>query len=397
MEALAGFRAAASPQGVSVGVLLSDGVPSEDMLDYDNVSTGATPKRDKILATLRHLRREFGPKCVLHTVGLGSFNFECLRSLAKEGGGQFFGNSQLNSNILRSTFRRLFATVSMLRGTLLAFGANALRPLPKKELEPINAWQQAQGDESNVRQKHQAWVMLPSRDSPHGDLHAQEPPNEALKHRKPFAEGSLRYASHLFIKFPDREMHLVVKEGKFATELRTPQAVAKNFLANHHRAQQLAGEFRRAYAASGSNPPGRAGKFVPAFVIQIRSSCPVLGPPQFVTAERFIAGEFIKINGNDGYVNESVDREVAEVAAAFSHFTFEHTRGQQLCVDIQGVGLEWTDPQLHSVDKAFGPADLGREGMKMFFTSHVCSARCTALGLHRVHAESLAIDYAQHR
>ena len=33
---------------------------------------------------------------------------------------------------------------------------------------------------------------------------------------------------------------------------------------------------------------------------------------------------------------------------AFSHFTYQHTQGRMIVVDIQGVDDTYTDPQIHS-------------------------------------------------
>jgi len=128
---------------------------------------------------------------------------------------------------------------------------------------------------------------------------------------------------------------------------------------------------------------------VPAYVIQISDGSDM--GFRYVTAERYIPGSYVKFNGNDGYVNEDVEGEVGGIVAAFSHFSFDHTDGREICVDIQGVGCTWTDPQLHTCQKSFGPADLGEEGMRRFFRSHSCSPLCYAMQLRRVDSEKLSL------
>merc|ERR1712083_583809 len=142
--------------------------------------------------------------------------------------------------------------------------------------------------------------------------------------------------------------------------------------------------------------------FVPAFIMCLaQEGCTVdPGTPpaidtvqdayDFLTVETYLEGNYMKLNSNDGYVNYDVPFDLINEAAAFSHYTFEQSRGEQIVVDIQGVGRKWTDPQVHSKEKRFGPADLGVDGMKKFFRSHVCSKICKLLKLQSVNPDTLA-------
>ena len=77
--------------------------------------------------------------------------------------------------------------------------------------------------------------------------------------------------------------------------------------------------------------------------------------------------------------------QVDDVPQAFSHFTYEHSRGKQLVCDIQGVwneddGFVLTDPVVHYVSSTGrkhknGATDKGFEGVKRFFKTHVCAGR----------------------
>jgi len=78
-----------------------------------------------------------------------------------------------------------------------------------------------------------------------------------------------------------------------------------------------------------------------------------------------------------------------DVPQAFSHFSYEHTGGDEMVVDIQGSALRYTDPQLHSSDCRYGRADRGDKGFFDFFSTHKCNARCRALGLPERDAHSL--------
>ena len=82
--------------------------------------------------------------------------------------------------------------------------------------------------------------------------------------------------------------------------------------------------------------------------------------------------------------------ELDEVPQAFSHFSYEHSRGKQIVCDLQGVwnsedGFVLTDPVVHYVSKhrrhINGATDKGLEGVKRFFSTHKCGALCTKMRL----------------
>ncbi len=70
------------------------------------------------------------------------------------------------------------------------------------------------------------------------------------------------------------------------------------------------------------------------------------------------------------------------VAQAFSHFSWQITKGYLMIVDLQGVDNILTDPQIHCLDtKKFGKGNLGYVGIMKFFMSHICNSYCKHLGL----------------
>lgn len=97
-------------------------------------------------------------------------------------------------------------------------------------------------------------------------------------------------------------------------------------------------------------------------------------------------GTYIKYNSNSGWVN-NVDNPFNpfnRAAQAFSHFTFERSRGRLLVSDLQGVGCILTDPAIHTRDTdrfPLTPTNLGQDGFKFFFATHKCNAVCRKLGL----------------
>jgi len=277
------------------------------------------------------------------------------------------------------------------------FGEKALSPLPEKEMEPESAWEKVPHEQllvDSISQELSGHIMLPPKENPRGDLQAIGDQRRCFLHRKPFAMGALRYAYHLWWKAMSRGIektwHLVVKESKFAISEECPQQVLSFFLSNHRRAQGLAAEFNLKLKEEVGEAESQVD-FVPAYVFQLSDASKKSGF-RYVTAEKYIAGAYTKLNSNDGWVNPLAEgTAVARVAAAFSHFSYDTTDGDELCVDVQGCGLKWTDPQLHSRAREFGPGDLAANGMKLFFRSHRCTDLCRALRLRQVDPETLAL------
>ena len=84
---------------------------------------------------------------------------------------------------------------------------------------------------------------------------------------------------------------------------------------------------------------------------------------------------------------------------AFSHYSFERTKGNLLVVDLQGVFEKTsdgtrkyvlTDPAIHKnrarrmVKYDFGRTDRGPQGMRAFFETHICNDACRLMGLKPV-------------
>ncbi|XP_021165360.2 transient receptor potential cation channel subfamily M member 7 isoform X2 [Fundulus heteroclitus] len=107
---------------------------------------------------------------------------------------------------------------------------------------------------------------------------------------------------------------------------------------------------------------------------------------QWFAIEECITGEFRKFNNNNG--DEIVPTNLLEeTMLAFSHWTYEYTRGELLVLDLQGVGEILTDPSViksgekGSYDMIFGPANLGDDAFRNFRTKHHCNSCCRKLKL----------------
>uniref|UniRef100_A0AAY5L9E7 non-specific serine/threonine protein kinase n=1 Tax=Esox lucius TaxID=8010 RepID=A0AAY5L9E7_ESOLU len=106
---------------------------------------------------------------------------------------------------------------------------------------------------------------------------------------------------------------------------------------------------------------------------------------QWFAIEECITGEFRKFNNNNG--DEIIPTNLLEEnMLAFSHWTYEYTRGELLVLDLQGVGEILTDPSViksgeKSYDMIFGPANLGDDAIRNFRAKHHCNSCCRKLKL----------------
>ncbi|KAK6535977.1 hypothetical protein TWF281_000225 [Arthrobotrys megalospora] len=88
---------------------------------------------------------------------------------------------------------------------------------------------------------------------------------------------------------------------------------------------------------------------------------------------------FEKFNSNTGWVLEDITGWSAALQS-LSHFSYHITGGKYLLCDLQGGryndGFILTDPVIMSRAGDRGPADLGKEGMRLFFQEHQCTPFC---------------------
>ena len=104
---------------------------------------------------------------------------------------------------------------------------------------------------------------------------------------------------------------------------------------------------------------------------------------EYVVAEEYLDGEFIKWCNNYGYVSQEA-RGVDYILLAFMHWTWVQSKGREMIADIQGVrlpggGYKLTDPAIMSTTHQYGVTDTGVEGMAMFFLTHKCTDSCSYL------------------
>ena len=200
----------------------------------------------------------------------------------------------------------------------------------------------------------------------------------------PFSKGAMR-SSFLLIDLQCPMKVFVAKKYRKNVE---PQQyfvdAAMHCLANHWA------------TVFNQHGPPKLVRFVPAAVlelpsrrqnhscssssgVEVRQKFPACDSSSFLLAmEPYLRGQFKKHNNNYGYVND----EVRCTPHAFSHFTYHYSCGELMIVDIQGVGDNYTDPQILTWDgEEHGKGNLGRKGMRRFFRSHRCNAVCAHLKL----------------
>ncbi|XP_075064037.1 transient receptor potential cation channel subfamily M member 7-like [Mixophyes fleayi] len=132
-------------------------------------------------------------------------------------------------------------------------------------------------------------------------------------------------------------------------------------------------------------------KFLEVFLLYCHSA------GQWFTVEENMAGRFRKYNNNTG--NEIVpSNRLEKTMLAFSHWTYEYTRGEFLVLDLQGVGENLTDPSVikagerRSHDLIFGPANLGDDAIKNFCEKHQCNTCCRYLKLPEIKRNEYITD-----
>jgi len=97
---------------------------------------------------------------------------------------------------------------------------------------------------------------------------------------------------------------------------------------------------------------------------------------------------YAKFSSNSGWIAST---SCALAMEAFSHYTYHLSGGSLLVCDLQGryrynkfnkreSRYELTDPAICSIDRLYGPTDLGEKGIDTFFFNHKCNQFCNLNG-----------------
>jgi len=116
------------------------------------------------------------------------------------------------------------------------------------------------------------------------------------------------------------------------------------------------------------------------------------GRRRFGVYEDVLKGKFEKWTNNVSGISGQCD-----VLQAFSHWTYQASKGYLMVVDIQGIknnsvseyAYTLTDPAIHCIEAGrFGNTNLDVSGIKEFFRNHQCNEVCKDLGLTTPEIES---------
>ena len=122
----------------------------------------------------------------------------------------------------------------------------------------------------------------------------------------------------------------------------------------------------------------------------------------YMLLQPFLDGSIDKYNNNAGYIidEDSVSHSASNSCAqAFSHFTFERSKGRFIACNLQGVGGMLMNPCIHTQDpEQFKLVDtnLNADGFEFFFSTHKCNYICRRLRLRSDLASITRKGYAFH-
>ena len=202
----------------------------------------------------------------------------------------------------------------------------------------------------------------------------------------PFSEGAMRYA--FFMKDLSLEQNLVGKINKsISNDEYNLEGLSKDLL-SLVVSKRIAYDFNERIINLVSDTKMLIN-FVESYIYEMinyssNKDITVKQLPhhnKYFSAENFIDGDYTKFNNNAGWIANNLS-EQSQIAQAFSHFSWQFTKGYLMIVDLQGLNSLLTDPQIHCLDRTkFGKGNLGYIGIVRFFMTHVCNSFCKKLEL----------------
>ncbi|XP_053355884.1 transient receptor potential cation channel subfamily M member 7 isoform X1 [Clarias gariepinus] len=248
-------------------------------------------------------------------------------------------------------------------------------PVPPRG-EPVTVYRLEESSPTNINNSMSSWaqrglcakIEFLSKEEMGGGL------RRALKVLCTWSEYDILKPGHLYIVksfLPD-----VINTWQSVYKEETVLHLCLREIQQQRAAQKLTFAFNQVRPKTIPYSP----RFLEVFLLYCHSA------GQWFAIEECITGEFRKFNNNNG--DEIVPTNLLEeTMLAFSHWTYEYTRGELLVLDLQGVGEILTDPSViksgekGSYDMVFGPANLGDDAIRNFRTKHHCNSCCRKLKL----------------
>jgi hypothetical protein len=205
---------------------------------------------------------------------------------------------------------------------------------------------------------------------------------------EPFSSGAMRYA--FYMKDITLDQKLVSKIPKTLNKRYHTLENLKRELEAITLCNHMAYDFNNRIVGSVPNTKLLLN-FIHCYIYEILDEG---HPYKYYSVENYIEGNYVKYNNNAGWIAQNVTDQTL-IAQAFSHYSWQITRGYLMVVDLQGVGGHLTDPQLHCLNpKKFGDGNFGYVGMMKYFMTHHCNKYCKQLELiHPRQSYKIDINY----
>uniref|UniRef100_A0A3Q4MND8 non-specific serine/threonine protein kinase n=1 Tax=Neolamprologus brichardi TaxID=32507 RepID=A0A3Q4MND8_NEOBR len=289
---------------------------------------------------------------------------------------QFYFSSLLYCCCIWCMFMCTFPLVAVERNNLMRLSQSIpFTPVPPRG-EPVTVYRLEESSPNTINNSMSSWaqrglcakIEFLSKEEMGGGL------RRALKVLCTWSEYDILKPGHLYIVksfLPE-----VVQTWQSIYKEDTVLHLCLREIQQQRAAQKLTFAFNQIRPKTIPYSP----RFLEVFLLYCHSA------GQWFAIEECITGEFRKFNNNNG--DEIVPTNLLEeTMLAFSHWTYEYTRGELLVLDLQGVGEILTDPSViksgekGSYDMIFGPANLGDDAIRNFRTKHHCNSCCRKLKL----------------
>eukprot|EP00927_Polykrikos_kofoidii_P008398 TRINITY_DN13485_c0_g1_i2.p1 TRINITY_DN13485_c0_g1~~TRINITY_DN13485_c0_g1_i2.p1 ORF type:complete len:885 (-),score=86.37 TRINITY_DN13485_c0_g1_i2:276-2840(-) len=321
------------------------------------------------------------PTLDIHTIGLGTGDFSVLQQIAQIGRGTFICTS-MDMDRLSNTFTSVSKTLTQTR----AVDFSTERPIRDACFESARKGKTKGGAGFNFKNRSMAAERLTFYLQGRSMIVKERTRTTCQIRKDPFMLGGMR----LVYRFKDLEMDwllMVAKKSKYAVDDHSAGYV-RTFVHNTLQARFYSKHFHEAvWAAFGSwREPRRLVSIAQCFAYTSEGS--------WFVAEPFLKGSeggFFKWVNNRGEVLVPKDScQYSMAAESFAHFSLDTSRGKHMVSDVQGVlrggtgalrSISLTDPQMLSLSRSFGAADLGVGAMQRFRAMHICNNLCHRLQL----------------